>query len=126
MSFALSFLQSSPGIISERCSGLWNRLLTCGVTRRQLLFFHFFEALLISFIQYCELVVYILFELKAFTWNFQWDLLVMAILLIFLNGISGIAAGILTSLLSRTVTESIYAGQMVMFPSLFLCGEQRI
>lgn len=119
MSFALSFLQSSPGIITERCSGLWNRLIVAGVTNRQLLFFHFFEALLISLIQYCELVIYVLFELNAFTW----DLLVTVILLIFLNGIAGIAAGILTSLLSRTVTESIYAGQMVLFPSLFLCGE---
>jgi hypothetical protein len=118
-SFALSFLQSSMSIISERCSGLWNRLIAAGVTNRQLLISHFFESLIIVSLQYCELVVYVVYEMKTVTW----DSTVLVLFLIFLNGICGTATGILTSLLYKSVTFTMYAGQAFLILSLFCCGK---
>ncbi|XP_043601858.1 ABC transporter G family member 20-like isoform X3 [Bombus pyrosoma] len=118
MLFILATSISSSAIITDRHSGIWDRILVQGVTTAEILITHLItQAIIIVFQVACAL--YISFEhYDMYCEGSKIGVIVMSML----EGICGMIYGLLISVSCTSHSLANYASTGTFYPLLLLCG----
>ncbi|XP_071441927.1 ABC transporter G family member 20-like [Hetaerina americana] len=105
-------------MVKEKEEGLWNRLMVAGVTPWEILVSHAFTNLALIAVQTAELLVVVLVIIGL---ECKGSVVLMGAH-IFLQGVIGMAFGLIVSLVCRNVAEANYLSTGSFYSYLLFCG----
>ena len=114
----LMFLVTSIAMLRERTTGTLERLLTTPLSRWNLLASYGAVFGLLGVVQASVLAAFVLGVFGASTAGSLWLLLLLALL----DGLVGVAFGLLASAFARTEFQAVQFMPLFIGPQLFLCG----
>lgn len=122
--FALAATITTVGIVSERASGSWDRILVAGVKPRQILSSQLIVGVMMMVLQFIEIFAYIVFAYGSSDLNLSF--LVVSGFLLFLSGLCGLLFGLLCSIVMKTILSAYVISQGAIYPISIISGESSI
>lgn len=119
-SFCIATFLSTVGMVTERVSGSWHRLLAAGVKPYFFLFPHLIECSSILLIQFIEFSIYTNFFLLT---TRTLSSVSIATGFIFMSSLTGLVFGLLFSIVMSTPMQALMFTQFIVYPVTFISGE---
>lgn len=114
---------TATGIVTERNTGTWKRLLVIGVGPNSYVLSLLISTSCLMLIQTVEFTAVVVF---CFWSNFSWNFLIATGLTFVLMGFSGLLFGLLCSVMLTSVLEAFALSQTTTFPISLISGKAKL